>query len=122
MKIDVKTIVGLSLAALGGLIALIPTKKVTSRKTEVVEVTVLSAWKKAATWEQKQSSTDSNAIVNYIPDKYYTQVMYKGERFTVADEVTFNRFCDRIGEHARAYMDITEYDDGSKSYDIISVF
>ena len=66
-------------------------------------------------------STGKTITTRVIPSVYRITVEYDGVEYTISGSDTYDKYKDMIGHTAIGTLEICTYDDGSISYDIISL-
>lgn len=115
-----KQVVGVAMIIAGAICAISSCKNVVSTNTESVSVKVISAHKDPETWSTDLSGAYPKVV--HTPANYKISVEYLGKTYILTDEDTYRRFHNKIGNTVKAFVEVTVYDDNTKTYRLISIY
>lgn len=93
--------------------------KCISTEYENVEVRIVDKFYQGA--RAIPVSTGKTITIHAIPPVYRITVEYNGVEYTISGSDTYDKYKEMIGYTAIGTLEICTYDDGSISYDIISL-
>lgn len=71
-------------------------------------------------WMQPVRCGKTTTFITH-PATYRITIEYNGVEYTFSDSDTYDRYEDKVGQTATGTLEISNYDDGTTRYDIISL-
>lgn len=100
-------------------LAFIGHSKIVSTEDSTVQVKIVDEYHRNA----YMTSVYNGKSFQFVPHSavYRITVEYKDTEYNIADETTYEKYHDKIGETVNAALRATTWDNGSVTYDIVGL-
>ena len=111
--------ISITLIMVGIYIFSLSSAKCINAETSIVEVKVVDAHYKPSSIVPVH--TGKTIILVPTPEESKITVQYNGKEYCFNGKDIYQKYSDQIGEYVKGTLETKQYDDGTVSYDIISL-